>query len=424
MDLNTKGVNTSQLEEQKNSGVRVELKAFVLILIHTPFGLEFFDKVAKWRIARFYARFNTYLMPAITALAIFLIVGALMVMFANAQAREGVRGVGPAANLLIPGLNPFLPITYGLAALVITIIIHEAGHGVVARVYNIRVDSTGIVLFLGIPIGAFVNIERDELNRATLKQKSAVLTAGPLNNMILAGACLIAMYFVVSTLTPLPPDPNAPQFGVMVVSVNDGSLAQAMGMEAESVIQYVAGQQITSLDDLSESLRRNLGSTVEITWLNKDGDTIVRQITLPTAVEPGRGTLGVSVTVLSRGPQEVLDTYKNQFSQNPLAILLPPTFQQGFVPFSDLMAPKYTSSVFGDSFAPVANTLFWLWFINFNVGIFNALPIGPLDGGQLYGALIENKAKSKAIAKNANMLLTLVMTAIVFAVLVLPYVVF
>jgi hypothetical protein len=200
LDLNTKGVNTSQLEQQKNNRVRVELKALVLILIHTPFGLEFFDKVAKWRIARLYARFNTYLMPAITALAIFLIVGSLMVMFADAQAREGVRGVGPAANLLIPGINPYLPITYGLAALVITIIIHEAGHGVVARVHNIRVDSTGIVLFLGIPIGAFVNIERDELNKATLKQKSAVLTAGPLNNMILAGACLLAMYFVVSTL--------------------------------------------------------------------------------------------------------------------------------------------------------------------------------------------------------------------------------
>jgi membrane-associated protease RseP (regulator of RpoE activity) len=232
------------------------------------------------------------------------------------------------------------------------------------------------------------------------------------------------MYFVVSTLTPLPPDPNAPQFGVMVVSVNGGSLAEAMGIEAESVIQYVAGQQITSLDDLSENLRSNLGNTVEITWLNKAGDTIIRQVTLPPAVEPGRGTLGVSVTVLSPDSQVVLDTYKNQFSQNPLAILLPPTFQQGFVPFSDLMAPKYTSSVFGDSFAPVANMLFWLWFINFNVGIFNALPLGPLDGGQLYGALIENKAKSKAIAKNANMLLTLVMVAIVFAVLVLPYVVF
>lgn len=422
MDLNTEGVNTSQLEQQKNSRMRVELKGFVLILIHTPFGLKFFDKVAKWRISKLYAQFNTYLIPAITGLAIFLILGSLMIMFGDAQAREGIRGVGPAANLLIPGFNPYLPITYGLAALVITIIIHEAGHGVVARVHNIRVDSTGIVLFLGIPIGAFVNIERDELNRATLKQKSAVLTAGPLNNMILAAACLFGIYFVVSTLVPLPSDPNAPQFGVTVISVNSGSLAQSAGIEDGSVIQYIAGQQITSLDDLSENLRRNLGNTVEITWINDAGDTIARQVTLPQAVEPGRGTLGVSVTPLSQNPQEILDTYKNQFTRNPLAILLPPTFQQGFVPFSDLNAPKYTSTVFGDSFAPVANMLFWLWFINFNVGIFNALPLGPLDGGQLYGALIENKAKSKTIAKNANMLLTLVMAAIVAAVLVLPYI--
>jgi membrane-associated protease RseP (regulator of RpoE activity) len=412
------------LEQQKNNRVRVEVKLLVLILIHTPFGLEFFDKLANTRAAKLYAKFNTYIMPAITALAIFLVIGSLMVMFANAQAREGVRGAGLAANLLIPGINPLLPVTYGLAALVITIIIHEAGHGIVARVYNIKVDSTGILLFLGIPIGAFVNIEREELNRATLKQKSAVLTAGPLNNMIVAGASLLALYFVVSTLVPLPPDANAPQFGVIVVSVNGGSLAESIGIDAESVIQYVGGQQITSIEALGESLRTNLGNTIDITWMNKAGDTIIRQVTLPAAPEPGRGILGVSITPLSREPQQVLDTYKHQFGQNPLAILLPPTFQQGLVPFSDLMAPKYTSSVFGDNFAAVANMLFWLWFVNFNVGIFNALPIGPLDGGQLYGAVIENKAKSKALAKNANMLLTLVMAAIVFAVLLLPYVIF
>ncbi len=401
--------------------MRIELKFFVLILIHTPWGIEFFDKVAKWRIARYYASFNTYLMPAITAIAVFLIVGSLMLMFADDRAREGVRGVGPAANLLIPGVNPLLPITYGLAALIITIIIHEAGHGIVARVYNIRVDSTGIVLFLGIPIGAFVNIERDELNRATLKQKSAVLTAGPLNNMILAVASLLAMFFVVSTLVPLPPDPNTPQFGVMVMSVNSESIAESLGIEEESVIQYVADRQIISLDDLSESLRMNLGNTIDISWMNRDGETIVHEVTLPAVVEPGRGTLGVSVTVLSNDPQEVLDVYKSLFVQNPIAVLLPPTLQQGIVPFSDLMAPKYTSTVFGDYFPLVANMLFWLWFINFNVGIFNALPIGPLDGGQLYGAVIENKVKSKALARNANALLTLIMAAVVIAVLVLPY---
>ncbi|HEY3094349.1 MAG TPA: M50 family metallopeptidase [Nitrososphaera sp.] len=407
------------MEQQKNR-VRAEVK-LPLILIHTPFGLEFFDKAAKWRAAKVYADFNTYLMPAITALAIFLIIGSLMIMFANSNARGAVADVGLRANILIPGLNPFLPITYGWAALIITIIIHEAGHGIVARVYNIRVDSTGIVLFLGVPIGAFVNIERDELNKATLKQKSAVLTAGPLNNMILAGASLLALFLVISTLTPLPPDPNAPQFGVMVMSVNPGTLAESSGMEPGSVIQYVAGQEIRSLEDLGKYLRENLGSTVDITWINKAGDTVTRPVTLPPAIEQGKGILGVTVTLLSPDPQAVLDRYKGAFGSNPLALLLPPTMQQGVVPYSDLMAPRYESSVLGSAFAPIANMLFWLWFINFNVGIFNALPIGPLDGGQMYGALIERRAKSKALAKNANMLLTLVMAAIVAVAILVPY---
>ncbi len=410
------------MEQQKNR-VRAEVK-LPLILIHTPFGLEFFDKVAKSRAAKVYADFNTYFMPIITALAIFLIIGSLMVLFANSAARQGVASVGPTANLLIPGLNPYLPITYGWAALVITIIIHEAGHGIVARVYNIRVDSTGIVLFLGIPIGAFVNIERDELNRATLRQKSAVLTAGPLNNMILAGVSLLALFAVVSTLTPLPPNPNAPQFGVMVVSVNPGSLAESIGMEPQSVIQSVDGHQVKALEDLGNLLRSNLGKTVDIMWIDKASNAVTKSVTLPSAVEPGKGILGVGVTVLSPDPQAVLDRYRGAFGQNPLALLLPPTMQQGAVPYSDLMAPKYESSVLGVAFAPIANMLFWLWFINFNVGIFNALPIGPLDGGQLYGSLIEKKAKSKALAKNANMLLTLVMVAIVAASILLPYVPF
>ena len=408
------------MEQQKKSGVRAEVK-LPLILIHTPFGLRFFDRIAKWRISKVYADFNTYLMPLITALAIFLIIGSLMIMFSNAAAREGVRGVGPQANLLIPGLNPYLPITYGWVALIITIIIHEAGHGIVARVYNIRVDSTGIVLFLGLPIGAFVNIEREELNNATLKQKSAVLTAGPLNNMIFAGITLLALYFVISTLISLPPNPADPKFGVMVISVSGGSLAESIDMTQGSTIQYVAGQEVRELEDLGDLLRANLGQAIEITWTEQGGNTVTRDVVLPTTVRLNGGVLGVTVTPLAPDSQVVLDRYKGAFGTNPLAILLPPTMQEGAVPYSDLMAPKYTSSVFGDAYAPIANMLFWLWFINFNVGIFNALPIGPLDGGQLYGAMIENRAKSKVLAKNATTLLTLTMAAIVLAVLFLPY---
>lgn len=135
------------MEQQDNKNrVRAEVK-FPLILVHTPFGLNFFEKVANTKAARVYAKFNIYLMPIITALAIFLIVGSLIALFSNLTVRAGVREVGPQSNLLIPGLNPYLPWTYGWIALVVTIIIHEAGHGIVARVHNIKIESTGIVLF-------------------------------------------------------------------------------------------------------------------------------------------------------------------------------------------------------------------------------------------------------------------------------------
>ena len=56
------------------------------------------------------------------------------------------------------------------------------------------------------------------------------------------------------------------------------------------------------------------------------------------------------------------------------------------------------------------------------MGIFNALPIGPLDGGQLYGSIIEKKVKSAMLAKNAANILTIVMVGIVAVSILLPYV--
>jgi membrane-associated protease RseP (regulator of RpoE activity) len=212
----------------------------------------------------------------------------------------------------------------------------------------------------------------------------------------------------------------------MVANVRGGSLAESIRMQPQSVIQYVDGQQVNDFEDLGELLRSNLGRTVDITWVDKSYNTITQSVSLPPSVEPNRGVLGVDVTPLSPDPQAVLDRYTSAFGSNPLALLLPPTMQPTVVPYSDIMAPKYESSVLGSSsvFASIANLLFWSWFINFNVGIFNALPIGPLDGGQMYGALIEKRAKSAVLAKNANMLLTLIMVAIVAAAILIPYVPF
>lgn len=414
-------------EKKKKRNVHAEVK-FPLILIHTPFGLTFFDKVARTNAARIYAKFCTYLMPLITGLAIFLFVFSLIVVFSNAAAREGARSAGPFSPFLIPGLNPILPLKIApiiIIAIIIAVVIHEGGHGIVARVYNIKVESTGILLFLGIPVGAFVNIEQEELAKASLKQRSAILTAGPLNNMILATISLIAIYFVISTLTSLSTSSEL-QSGVEVTGINDGSLAGAIGLSKGSIIKTIAGQNVHSIEDLSTLLRSNLGHNIKVTWQDRTGEKITRSVSLPASVEANRGILGILIKDVAPDPSIVLKRYKSAFSSNPLVWLLPPTVNNGTaVPYSDSMASKYDSSVLGSSFPLVANMLFWLWFINFNLAIFNALPIIiPLDGSQWYNSLIESKATSKTNrVKNASQLLSIVMTMIVLMQFVLPWVI-
>ncbi|HKG71411.1 MAG TPA: site-2 protease family protein, partial [Nitrososphaeraceae archaeon] len=384
--------------EQQNK-IRVEAKyvfKFIpyLILIHTPFGLKFFDWAARTNAGKFYAKSNRYLMPFITALAIVLVIGGLMTVISNEPAREASRDLGPRSIFLIPGLNPFLPWHYALISLIITIVIHEAGHGIVARVYNVKLESTGIVLFFIIPIGAFVNIERNELEKTPLKHKSAILTAGALTNMILAGISLLGLYLVISTLSPLPIS-GAQEFGVSVNGVNQGSLAEKIGLTEGSVIQTISGQDIRSIEDLRRILGSNLGKTIEITWYDTDNNKKREYnrdyVSLPISIDNNKGILGVTLNNPTRDPKIVLDTYKSLFSTNPLSLLPPPTLAEAFVPYSDLMADKYDSNIFGSSYPLIANMFFWLWFINFNVAIFNALPIGPLDGGQWYGSLIASR---------------------------------
>ena len=404
---------------QKNLGINYELK-LPLILIHTPFGLRFFDVVAKSSVGKIYASFNIYLMPLITALAVFLILGSLLVLFSNDSAREGIREIGPQGNLLIPGLNPILPWTYGWIGLVITIIIHEAGHGIVARVYNTKVESTGIVLFLGIPIGAFVNIQQDELNKTTFKQKSAILTAGPLNNMVIAGISFGLLFVLITSLNPIS-NIQGDETGLTVLTIGENSLAKSIGLSKNSIITFINAEPIEDVQELRKILRDNLGTTIQMKWISEDKKEQIKSFELPASIPENKGVLGITLTDTFIDPGLVLDNYKNLFLTNPLAILMPPTLQQNLVPYSDSMSSHYTSTIFGPTFPIIANFLFWIWFINFNVGIFNALPITMLDGGQWYGTLLENKIKTNSKIKPFT-ILSIVFIIIVILAFTLPWV--
>ena len=402
------------LEKQKQQGVHADIfRPFPLILLHTPFGLKFFDYVAKTRAAKAYARANTYLMPVITAIMLFFIILSIANLISNVSAREGIREIGPRANLLIPVINPFLPITYTLVALIISVFIHEAGHGIVARVYGIKVESTGIAFVLFVPVGAFVNLDRDELTKATLKQKSAVLTAGPLNNMILAGISFAVLFATLSSLTPIAS--TVTSNGVELITVAKGSLAEKIGLTEGSKIISIGNSEIQSQEDLTQVLRSNIGNQIPIMWLDKNGVQRSDTFSIPANAAPDKPILGVTATPVD--PTTVLEIYK----QHPLLLLQMPTLEKS-MPFSDFMAPKYESNLFGNSFPIVANTFYWLFFINFNLGLFNSLPISILDGGQLYSSLIESRSKMDKNRLNQISSAVSTITILIVAMsLLLPY---
>lgn len=344
---------------------------------------------------------------------LFFIILSITSLISNVSAREGVRDIGPRANLLLPVINPYLPWHYTLAALIISVFIHEAGHGIVARVYGIKVESTGIAFVLFVPVGAFVNLDRDELTKATLKQKSAVLTAGPLNNMILAGISFAVLFATLSSLTPIAS--NDTTNGIELITVAKGSLADSIGLTEGSKIISIGNSEIQTQGDLTQVLRSNIGNHLPIVWKDKNGVQKSDTFLIPADAAPDKPILGV--TAASIDPTTVLEIYK----QHPILLLQMPTLQKS-MPFSDSMAPKYESNLFGESFPVVANAFYWLFFINFNLGLFNSLPISILDGGQLYSSLIESRSKlNKTHLSQISSAVSTITILIVAMSLLLPY---
>ena len=75
--------------------------------------------------------------------------------------------------------------------------------------------------------------------------------------------------------------------GILVVSVNEGSPAEAAGMKQMDIITAIDGQQVTSFSSLQSVLyAHDVGDTVTITVL-RSGETLDLQVTLAEVEESG-----------------------------------------------------------------------------------------------------------------------------------------
>ena len=122
---------------------------------------------------------------------------------------------------------------------------------------------------------------------------------------------------------------------------------------------------------------------------------------------------------------QILETYKTNYFTNPLIHFIPPTLAQGVIPFSDELNPFYETSL-GPMFHPLTNTLYWIWFININLAIFNSLPLLPLDGGHALRNVMKNtigKRFGEKISNRITYLVTLTMIIIILLLVLIPYII-
>jgi membrane-associated protease RseP (regulator of RpoE activity) len=84
----------------------------------------------------------------------------------------------------------------------------------------------------------------------------------------------------------------------------------------------------------------------------------------------------------------------------------------------------YTSPL-GDYTFFIANILFWIWFVNVNVGAINALPLYPLDGGQALKSALQSYGNTKGWKENTVKRITrvssLLLLFIFIVIIVAPY---
>src|SRR5205823_926330 len=118
---------------------------------------------------------------AIVLVAVTMVGTTLLLLWeATLVQSSAVRANPPSPELLLglPGINPIIPVGYGIFGLAVAIILHEFSHGILARVAKIRIRSLGLI-FLIFPIGAFVEPDEEELRALPRRDRARLFAAGP-----------------------------------------------------------------------------------------------------------------------------------------------------------------------------------------------------------------------------------------------------
>ncbi|MBI2541311.1 site-2 protease family protein [Candidatus Woesearchaeota archaeon] len=318
-------------------------------MYRTKLGLKLMDSLSKrYRKSMSYIGYFGVVIGFIGMVIIsYGLISNIYVLFTKPEAAPGVGLVLP---FKAKGVF-FVPFFYWIIAIFVIAVVHEFAHGLIARTHNLKVKSSGFA-FLGlvIPIipAAFVEPDEKELRKRSHKEQLSVFAAGPFSNILFAFLFLAISSFLIAPLANAVIEPNGVKVTDYVEGKNKSKFpAETSGIKIGEAIQSVDSNPTPYVINLSSVLRSKKPSEVVAIKTDKS----VYKVKL--AGNPENESLAYMGAYLEQSTK-IKDNVKAGFGE--------------FLP----------------------NALIWVYglfvilvVLNLGIGLFNLVPIGPLDGGRM-----------------------------------------
>lgn len=346
-----------------------------ILLYRTDFGIKFINKVTDK-----YSEFIKILgysaigigFAGMIAICVLLIIGLYNLIFVP-SAPATLSLVVPGVQ--IPGSPIFIPFWYGIIALFIVIVVHEFGHGIIAKANGLKIKNTGFGFFGPLPL-AFVEPDEKEVVKKDAVVQHSIFAAGPFFNVLLVAVILVLSLLIVNPIISLMVIPN----GVTFDTVQNNYPAAHYGVEAGVTYTQVNGINVTNADAFVNALSSM-----------KPNDTVI----LANSNQTVKIIAGISPTDSSKGYLGVsgITTYYKIKSEE--------WWYKGTYYLLDMFS----------------TLLQWIATLSLGIGLANLLPLGPVDGGRMVGkALVDINGKKKGMKIWATVT---IVTIIVMLILIL-----
>ncbi|MBA2860271.1 site-2 protease family protein [Methanococcus maripaludis] len=217
-------------------GINLDLKTYMGIfgILRTQLGMNIIKKLGKYSIWQKLAYLSIPVCVVISIYTFYAFILSTVGLFDGTVEKEAAKPI----IFLFGSTIPWIP---GILAIIIGVTIHELSHGIVAASFGQKIKSSGLLLALGIPMGAFVELG-DEFKDSKPKIRGAIAAAGPISNVLVFFLVLFAMpYFtgMNSKLTITDVLEDTPAYGIIFEG---------------DVIYSINGKMVNSLNDFYDAV--------------------------------------------------------------------------------------------------------------------------------------------------------------------------